>query len=100
MKWKTQKGQTSVEYIMLFAVAFLLVGAVFKSKIFNDFMGPNGKLFVSFKNRYEYSYTHALPAPEDVKMSSATTEHRHESYWSKEDESTRFFTLLNKYPRN
>ncbi len=54
----TQRGQSTVEYILLLIVVVSLVNFVLKSSLFLDLMGENGQFAQTYKNQIEYSYQH------------------------------------------
>lgn len=50
------KGQSTIEYIMLFLVVMTLTMTVFKSQAFQDFFGENSTFFEAIIKKIEYSY--------------------------------------------
>lgn len=86
-----EKGQSTVEYILLFAVVISLATFVFKSKAFNDLFGKEGQFADVYKRELEYSYRHGrygreLFQPPNYKSG------RHDSY------NKRFFGSRDAYP--
>ena len=60
IKIKGQKGQTTVEYILLFAVVVSLVMTVYKSAAFRRLFGEQGEVGLKIKAQNEFSYRHAF----------------------------------------
>lgn len=86
-----QKGQSTVEYILLFVVVASLVNFVVKSQLFVDLLGENGQFAQTYKRRIEYSYRHGLggDTPFSTPNYSSGT---HDSY------NSRFFGPTDAYP--
>ena len=53
-------GQTTVEYVLLLAVVFLIVFTIFRNPKFKEFMGENGAFFAATKGIIEHSYQFTL----------------------------------------
>lgn len=85
-----QKGQSTVEYILLFAVVATLVTFVFKSKQFQDLFGDEGKFANIYKKEIEYSYRHGLGGREPFTQPDYKSA-QHDSY------SGRFFGAVDAY---
>jgi len=86
-----QKGQSAVEYILLFAVVISLASFVFKSDAFTSLFGENGKFADVYKRELEYSYRHGLAG----RVRFTTPDYQtgtHDSY------NGRFFGSKNAYP--
>jgi len=60
IKIKSEKGQTTVEYILLFAVVVSLVLTVYKSAAFRRLFGEQGEVGLKIKAQNEFSYRHAF----------------------------------------
>lgn len=56
-----QKGQSTVEYILLLTVVVIAVMSVFKSKLFVENFGKDGKILVSYKKQFEFAYRNGFP---------------------------------------
>lgn len=82
-----QKGQSTVEYVLLLGVIMTLTITILSSKPFQDFLGPESEFLTVLKNRMEYSYRHGIPGAEDESNYSALN---HESYIA-EGGKTHFF---------
>jgi len=78
---KRQKGQSTIEYILLLAVVMLLISVVFKSPLFIELLGEDSSFFKILKDRMEFSYryTHA-GLKEDSGLDDINSAARHESY--------------------
>jgi hypothetical protein len=96
---KNKDGQSVLEYILLMAVVVSIGMAVFKSKVFTDFMGPNSVYFETLKRNFEFTYRYGSPPTglEDPAEGNAYS-NRHESYYNGITNETRFFTPIETYP--
>ncbi len=96
---KNEKGQSVLEYVLLMAVVVSMGMAVFKSKVFTDFMGPNSVYFETLRKNFEFSYRYGSPPSglEDPSEGNAYAS-RHESYFNGSINETRFFTPVETYP--
>jgi hypothetical protein len=85
------KGQSSVEYILLFAVVVSITYTIFNGLGFNRIFGPNGTIATTYRNQLEFSYRHGFvkkgaPTEPDYKAGV------HESY------NGRLFSAVDPYP--
>ena len=87
----SELGQSTVEYIMLFALVGVLVSYLFESESFQRYFGDDGVISSTLRFEYEYSYRHARPGREPFKYPSYSTG-EHESY------NGRFFSAADPYP--
>ena len=88
-----QKGQSTVEYILLFAVVASIAFTIFNGLGFADIFGPNGQVATTYRNQLEFSYRHGFVkngSPGEPDYASGD----HESYKS------RFFSAIDAYPAN
>lgn len=93
-----ESGQTTVEYILLIAVAVIAVNTVFRSDAFKKIFGADGKFSKTFRSEMEYSYRHTLRGRKPYQPPNYSSG-RHESYiWR--GNQTRFFGAKDKYPKN
>lgn len=86
-----QAGQSTVEYILLFAVITSIAATIFKSQKFNELFGNNGVVATTYKQRVEFSYRHGFIKSEAI----GGTNYRdgnHKSY------KGRFFSAKDGYP--
>ncbi len=86
-----ERGQSTVEYILLFAVVISLISFVFKSQAFTDLFGKNGKFADVYRRELEYSYRHGRYGRELFKAPNYKSG-RHDSY------NGRFFGSKDAYP--
>ena len=87
------KGQSIVEYILLLAVLFSIMAAVFNSRAFKNFLGDDAEFFEMLRKRYEYTYRHGRFGNEDTTpQPQAVRGQNHDTY------SGRFFTPADPYP--
>lgn len=94
---KSQSGQTTVEYILLFAVAIIAANTVFQSDAFQKIFGKNGKFSKTFRAEMEYSYRHSLRGRKEYQQ--PVYNGSHDSYvW--QGKTTRFFGAKEAYPKN
>lgn len=86
-----QKGQSTVEYILLFAVVASIAFTIFNGLGFNEIFGPNGQVATTYRNQLEFSYRHGFVkngTPGEPNYESGA----HESY------NGRFFSAADPYP--
>lgn len=85
-----EKGQTTVEYILLLSIVGLMMASLLKLDIFQRFLGPEGVFAKTFRGQIEYTYRHAKFGNEFSTDTSPQEEH--ESY------KGRFYGAKDKYP--
>lgn len=102
----SQRGQTVVEYILLFSVAISLVLTFYKSAAFKRLFGEQGMLGNQIKTQNEFAYRHAFSAsgpgrtrPTDVPRNNLDGG-IHPSYADSENGGTRFFGPKSAYGQN
>ncbi|OFZ25094.1 MAG: hypothetical protein A2381_14250 [Bdellovibrionales bacterium RIFOXYB1_FULL_37_110] len=91
-------GQSTVEYLLLFAVMAAITMSILGSDKFKQIMGKDSEFFVALKNYMEYSYRHGAPGSRDISVTR--TGGVHELYFNVEKGGTHFFTPLEEYPKN
>lgn len=91
-----QKGQSSVEYIMLVVVVVSLVFSVLNSDAFRGLFGEQGKFATVYKNEIEFSYTNSYQGRKAFETPDYTSS-SHSSYLQTGG-GTRFFGAAQAYP--
>jgi len=84
-----ERGQSTVEYILLIAVVVSLVSIFFKSPLFQGYFGDGGKIASTFKGKMEYTYRHGINGRKFFTQPNYSS---HESY------NGRFFGAKETYP--
>lgn len=102
-KFLSEKGQTVVEYILLFSVAISLVLTFYKSAAFRRLFGEQGLLGNQIKTQNEFAYRHAFSAsgpsrsrPADLPRNNREGSN-HPSYYDNQNSGTRFFGPRSQY---
>lgn len=96
-KKKGQRGQSTVEYILLLAVVVSLVSTVINSSYFKRFFGENSSFFVSLANSMERNYRYAGKVPLGEGISEDPVRD-HPSFINTETSTSRFFITIGAYP--
>jgi len=95
------KGQSAVEYILLLAVLSSLIVGVLNNKQFKNLVNGNEGLFVSLRNRMEYSYRYGRELNSDVDLDAAMDfnyqTNKHDTYFNSKENQSRFFSGLEAY---
>ena len=89
-----QKGQSTVEYILLLGVIMMLTTGILNSDAFQNFLGPDSEFLTVMKNRMEYSYRHGQPGTSDTTNYNSA---QHDTYLAPTGQ-TRFFLPEQTYP--
>ncbi len=98
MVCKNQKGQSAVEYILLFAMVSFIVLTIFQSKVIQDFMSEDGTFIQAMKGDMEFMYRHALPGRDQLGQGQNQINYSANTNPSYHDgQSTRFFGPIEKY---
>ncbi len=99
---KNKKGQSVVEYILLLAVLSSLSFALYNSTRFKSFIKGDVGFFDSIRKRMEYSYRYGRELNADVEYDSAMEfsygDNKHDTYYNKQENSSRFFAGQDAYP--
>ncbi|MBK23677.1 MAG: hypothetical protein CME70_06690 [Halobacteriovorax sp.] len=93
-KYLNQKGQSTVEYILLLAVIISLALAFLNSPIVKRFVGSESEMMKLMYVRMIYAYRHGRMGEED----ESNYEREHETYFDKVNGESRFFAPAEKYP--
>jgi hypothetical protein len=96
LKFGNNRGQATVEYILLIAVLMILLNGVFKSQLFVENFGKNGKLYTSYRKQFEHAYRNGFPYEGN---DNYDYENLHPTY-SPGSGETRFFIAKDPYPQN
>lgn len=86
-------GQSTVEYLLLFAVVIAFVTGVFKSNQFESLFGEQGRFANVYRGEIEYTYRHGRMGDKFYSKPNYNSANDHESY------KDRFFGAREKYPR-
>lgn len=89
-----QRGQSSVEYIMLFAMIAVLVTTILNSDSFQKIFGRDGTFAKTYKEEIEFSYRHTYRGREAFQQPNYASP-QHPSYV---DGQTKFFGARDAYP--
>lgn len=87
---KLNKGQSSVEYILLLAVVVALAMGVFRSRQFQSFFGDDSEFFEAMKEHIEVNYRFGMYVEDP-------TETPHSGYFV-QGRNSRFFSGKDAYP--
>jgi len=102
----SQRGQTVVEYILLFSVAISLVLTFYKSAAFKRLFGEQGMLGNQIKTQNEFAYRHGftVSGPGRERVPDIPRDNRegatHPSYADSINGGTRFFGPKSAYGQN
>ena len=91
------KGQSTIEYVLLLVVFVSLATTVFKSQAFQDLFGENSTFFATVKNRVQFTYRHGIEGEKEDDNFDYGDAKSHFSYFNEEDNKTRFFLPLGAY---
>ena len=94
---KNQSGQSSVEYILMFAVIAALMTSVLRSDAFQNALGEDSQIFAALYGQMEYGYRHASIGSDDQTPPPPARSFDHHSY--NRDGGARFFIPRTAYPQ-
>ena len=93
-----QRGQSTVEYILLLSVIISIFYAVINSARFKQLLGENGTFATRVKNEAEWNYRFSSPG--NVGFSTIKYEPKdHPSYFNTAKGTTHFIGPKDPYPR-
>ena len=92
---KNNKGQSTVEYVLLMAVALTFMTTVWNSNAFKEFFSEDSNFFTAFSQRIRTTYQFAANTPLDTEFPQRPTLN-HPSFVG--EGATRFFTHDNQTP--
>ncbi|MEI8346208.1 MAG: hypothetical protein WCG27_01990 [Pseudomonadota bacterium] len=99
MKWiKNKKGQSAVEYILLLGVVMTMAFAVFQSKTFKKYMGPDSPVWNRMKDYWEYTYRFGSPPAPGRTANAPLTGVEHDLFTNVAKVKPHFFLPATKYP--
>ena len=95
----SEAGQSTVEYVLLFAVVASLSVTVFKSATFQQFLGPNSSLFQVMAKKMEFSYRNGHNGTDDEFADGGSNYQavNHGIFYNRDDGKSRFFSPTAKY---
>lgn len=93
---KNNRGQATIEYILLVVVLLGLLGMVFNSSLFKEFQ-KGGSLLSQIANYIQYCYRHTTPDQVKEKYPANYQQINHPSYQG-QDGNSRFFGPIEGYP--
>lgn len=94
MKFLNQKGQSTVEYILLLVVVVSIATALMNSETFKKFVGKDSALMKKLVGQMAYSYRHGRQGDNDTSNYSLN----HETFYNSTEGKSRFFTPQTSYP--
>ena len=92
MKLLKERGQSTVEYILLFAVVASLAYTILGSSDFTRVFGPDGVVATKYRNQLEYGYRHGLSLDQGGGNTPNYSNGEHDTY------NSRFFGAADPYP--
>ena len=90
----TDRGQSTVEYILLLVVVISLASVVFKTKLFQNIFGEDSDFMATLIGRMEYAYRHGRMGEGDQ-----LNYQRHPTFYNQDKNESRFFSPLEPYPK-
>lgn len=93
MEIRNERGQTVVEYILLFAVVASLIATFYHSDVYRRLFGQNGEIGLRMKANNEFGYRHGYlngNGTENYPVGSRNGA-LHPTYYDTENGGSRFF---------
>ncbi len=90
------KGQSTIEYLLLLVVIASLAATVFNSDAFRNIFGKDSSFFAIMQRRIQFTYRHGLEGEKDDTFNYGDGS-AHHSYFSQENSNSRFFLPLEGY---
>lgn len=94
MKILNQKGQSTIEYILLLVVVVSVATALLNSSTFKRFVGKDSELMQKMAKQMAYAYRHGRLG----ELDSSNYSQEHDTYFNKDEGRSRFFTPQDPYP--
>ena len=89
----SNRGQSTVEYVLLMGVIFTFIVTVMNTQGYQNMFGQNSVIFRQLKNQVEFGYRHAFFAEGNQPVNYAST---HPSFVNQTE--SRFFSPAEEYP--
>ena len=90
-----QRGQTTIEYVLLLAVIIGLASMVFKSRLFQDIFGRDSNFVAALIVQMEYAYRHGRMGEQDNNRNYQ----QHPTFYNRDEGKSRFFAPAEAYPK-
>lgn len=94
---RKEKGQSTVEYILLLVIVMVFVNTVIRSDVFQQFFGNNSSFFQTIATGMARSYRYGTLVSEDEAIGEAP-EISHPTFSQDSGSESRFFVIANEYP--
>jgi len=94
---KNEKGQSSVEYVLLLVIVVVFVNTVIGSDIFKNFFGGESAFFQGLATGISRNYRYSTIVPESDVIGESP-EFAHPSFAADGGGNSRFFVLAEEYP--
>ena len=91
------RGQSTVEYVLLLVVVMVFVNTVIRSDTFEQFFGDNSTFFQTIATGMARSYRYADIVSEDEAIDESPSL-AHPSYTQDGGSESRFFVTAEEYP--
>ncbi|MDA9189752.1 hypothetical protein N9O57_02100 [bacterium] len=100
---KNEKGQSTIEYVLMTFVIATFIVTIFKSAPFQRLFGTESEFFAAMRRYIEYSYQHGSGSKKTTNYTYTDDSLEHGTYVNeapkKGSKATRFFIPIEKYPR-
>lgn len=96
MRVLNEKGQSTIEYILLIVVVVSVASALFNSAAFKRFVGEDSEFMQKAYKEMSYAYRHGRMGTTEEDVSNYTRDH--ETFFNKEEGRSRFFAPTSQYP--
>ncbi|OFZ14390.1 MAG: hypothetical protein A2X86_05970 [Bdellovibrionales bacterium GWA2_49_15] len=93
---RNDRGQSTVEYILMLAVVASLAATILNSERFRKTLGKDSVLFNKFARTLEYTYRHGVYGTLDDTPRSPPFGNEHNTYYK--GGQSRFYMSRTKYP--
>lgn len=93
-----ERGQSTVEYLLLLAVVIALLTTVFNSARFKALIGENGQFAQAIKAETQWNYRHGLPGRDPNTPQISFPGATHPTYFNSARSTSHFFAPKDPYP--